>query len=463
MRIIRGKNSSPEILVLTLNEITSLKSVKSVLVGDLDELVVAVTPGALVSSVGEMGIALLAILSDNLGVVELIVDQEVLRVIVGVNDDLGEGIVKSGSLVSFLDTSIKPGFKGSEFISLLKFLNELLDRAIASDIVKNLLNVVLVTLEVDKGSQDLRSSVRVDLEEINFDEFVEVVLEEVFCQLIDETVDIAKVDEGSGIRKLNFLKEVLDLDGIVEFSLSDDSLDFSELVALSGSLDELEIEVGILRVGENIGEEEIDSVESSDTLEDLDDCSNVEFLEVGCGNSDNKLNILTRVSNEFLEALENPVRFEFGHIVDEEIRREDVSVEDDSLDILDVSIVFKSTLQESLLLAQRSDLGSIVLVPDLHLEDGLSNVRSHHQIELKNLGLPGSILGSIVSHAINEESGEFLNSVEREENLCNAMDIDRLVLGHEGFSNLKTSFGLRGDDVLEESDVVGSETGLVGE
>ena len=57
-----------------------------VLVGDVNERVIAVAP--LVGHAGEVGVTLLRVLADSQRVVERVGGEEVLRVVVGVNDDL---------------------------------------------------------------------------------------------------------------------------------------------------------------------------------------------------------------------------------------------------------------------------------------------------------------------------------------------------------------------------------------
>lgn len=58
------------------------------LVGDLNELLVALAPGALVRDKREVGVARLAELADLATVVVLVVDEELLRVVVDLDVNL---------------------------------------------------------------------------------------------------------------------------------------------------------------------------------------------------------------------------------------------------------------------------------------------------------------------------------------------------------------------------------------
>jgi hypothetical protein len=81
VRVVFIKNLGPELLRLTLSQVTSLHSVEIVLVGDFNQFIITGSPCPLVSSEGEVRVALLTVLSDNFAVVELILDQEFLSIL----------------------------------------------------------------------------------------------------------------------------------------------------------------------------------------------------------------------------------------------------------------------------------------------------------------------------------------------------------------------------------------------
>lgn len=55
-----------------------------------------------------MGIALLAVTTDNVAVVELVLHQEAFGVVVAVDVDLGECIVRGRLFNAFMDTGLQP-------------------------------------------------------------------------------------------------------------------------------------------------------------------------------------------------------------------------------------------------------------------------------------------------------------------------------------------------------------------
>jgi hypothetical protein len=106
--VVRNENFTPKSFILSFNEVPCLKSVKVVSVCDLNEFIVAFAPSSLVSSVSEIRISLLAILTNNLGIVVLVVNEEVLRIFVDVDVNFGQSIVECWFLNSFIVSRFKP-------------------------------------------------------------------------------------------------------------------------------------------------------------------------------------------------------------------------------------------------------------------------------------------------------------------------------------------------------------------
>ena len=96
----------PELLVLTLDKVAGLVLEETVLVGDLNQLVVAET--TLVGDKGKVRVAFLTVFTNHLGVVELVLGEELLGVLVGVNVDLSNGVVGGGLDVALGDAGLQP-------------------------------------------------------------------------------------------------------------------------------------------------------------------------------------------------------------------------------------------------------------------------------------------------------------------------------------------------------------------
>lgn len=87
-----------------------------------------------------------------------------------------------------------------------------------------------------------------------------------------------------------------------------------------------------------------------------------------------------------------------------------MSVQDTTTDVLQVTVVLQSTLEKTLLLTKTGNLGTIILVPLLHLQNSLSHLRSSHQIVLQHLCLPDSIFRLVLDHTVYKESSHLFRS-----------------------------------------------------
>lgn len=215
-----------------------------------------------------MRITFLAETTDVLGIVELIVREEVLRVLIRVDLDLGERVVDRGDLVAFSDSAFKPVFEHSQLIALLEFLDErlvALRDELTTDLLEDDLDLSLLAFLVDESAEHDGSSLRVHLEEVDLDVVQEVVLIEVRRELFNELVDVTEEDEGLRVRETKSLEEILDLNRVVacRFFL-DDLFDDSELVAFRRCFNVLEVNVLVFRRADDLPEEHEDSVEGSD-------------------------------------------------------------------------------------------------------------------------------------------------------------------------------------------------------
>lgn len=71
-----------------------------------DEL--QITLSSLISHTGQVRVSLLAVFSDDSAVVERVLLQEALGCVVAIDVDLGQCIVGSWLLASFMDTGLQP-------------------------------------------------------------------------------------------------------------------------------------------------------------------------------------------------------------------------------------------------------------------------------------------------------------------------------------------------------------------
>jgi len=113
MRIIRRQYISPNFFALSFNEISSLESIEGILIGYFNEFHIALSPCSFVGSISEMRVSFFAILTDYLGIIELVVNQKALGVLVSVDLNLGKSVVNCRHLVSFSHSRVQPVFKDS--------------------------------------------------------------------------------------------------------------------------------------------------------------------------------------------------------------------------------------------------------------------------------------------------------------------------------------------------------------
>lgn len=245
--VIRSENGGPEFLGLTFNKVSSLESEKSILISDHDEFFIALAPRALVSDDSQVRVTFFAELTDSLSVVELVVSQEILRVLIGVNLDLSKSVVDSRDLIAFRDTTFEPVFEHTKLVALFEFFNErfiALRVELATDLLEDDLNLTFFAFLVNESTKHNRSSERVDLIQEDLDVVQEIVLVKVSSEFFDELMDVTQENKSLRIRETQALEEVLDLNWVVASGfLLDDLFNDLELIALSGSFDVLEVDV----------------------------------------------------------------------------------------------------------------------------------------------------------------------------------------------------------------------------
>ena len=296
MNVCGLENNCPKFLWLTFNEIFSLNSVHFILIGEGDQLFVAVSPSVTIGEYSQLSISLFTELTNNLGIIELIWLEELPRVLRGIDLDLGQSVMDLWDLVSLLHSLIEPVLQHAEFVSLLELLDGGLDGAQSSDVVQQLADVGFFGFEVNEGSQHLRGGLGVHFEDVDFDVFVEIVGEEVPGQLIHISVDIAQEDQRTRVWDSLLLEEVLDLLGIIAvLLLSDDSFEFLYLVAFSCCLNVLVINLLIVSGVDERSQEQEYSLEWTHWLKDLHQSRNGQSLIVLDCNAYNQLDILSVV------------------------------------------------------------------------------------------------------------------------------------------------------------------------
>jgi hypothetical protein len=242
------------------------------------------------------------------------------------------------------------------------------------------------------------------------------------------------------------LEEVLDLLRLVDVTLPADPLDLPELTGPGGGDDVLVVDLGVLGEVDDGAEIVVESLERSVVLEELDELKRSEEVRVLGGDLDNNLKVLSDVGSEhLLEAGERLLDGKGSKVGDEPFRVEEVGVNDDSLDVAEVLVVLESLsklggqrdqlnlsqgetvergiptylLQQTGLLAEVGDPGSVVVGEHLVGENSLGDLRSVDKVHLEQSGLQGSVLRLVLLERVEEERGRLLDHVRAHKDVDN--------------------------------------------
>jgi hypothetical protein len=316
---------------------------ETVLVGHLNQLEIA--KAALVGNEGKVRVVVLvAVFTKYLGVVESVVEEELLGIIVGINVDLTESIVSSELNVAFGNSGLQPRKEELQAVALLDGLDERFDRVKVVHVCDEVAHVVSGASQVKQGADYGGSSDRIAAY-VCLDVSRVVILVEVDDEVGYKVVTVANNDEGPLISELGLLEEVASANGVVVVGVTTRALNFPEPSHVSSSLDVLEVDLWTLGVGVHLSVEGLEEADQSvhgelndefdrnghhdwQVLEDVDDEHVVEDIEAVFSNGD-----LTKE-------------------VHEEQLIDGAGIRDhDALDVGEFGVVFQSALEEPSLLA----------------------------------------------------------------------------------------------------------------
>ena len=460
--VLLGEDGGPEALVLSLDEVAGLILEETVLVGHADEILIASAVATSVGEVGEVGVELLAELTNDGGLVELILEEELLRLLVDGNVDLTDGVVELRGLVALGEAGLEPELEHTESVSALDDLNERTDGALSLDGVEEVVDVLVGGVEVNELADDDGGLLRSDLGDEGLDVLVELVLVEILGHLVKHVESVADVDERKRLRETGLDEELLNLLRIVSLTLAADSLDLLDLAELGGSLNVLELDLRILG-GVDDGAEEVEETLSGVVLlEEGNDVVSAESLRVGLTDLDDDLDVSEVAGDEDTEALHAVLGGHGAEVVDEPLGLEHLGVDDDSLDVVEVSVELESLLDEAGSLAELGDLGLIEVGHDVGGEDSLGDLGvALGEVDLEDTGLDVAVLRAVTSllEDLQEDAGGLLGVAHGEEGVGNALGVDELGVGvgeHLGevLSALRIALDQAADEVVVVRGVV---------
>ena len=445
----------PQVRVHALDDVPGLELEQGVLVGDLDELEVAVA--ALVSDAREVGVPLLAVLADNLGVVVLVGGEEVLGVGVGVDEDHAEGVVHVRIGGSLGDEILEERGEHLEPVALGHLLDERADGEERAHGEDEVLHEGIVALEVQEGADDLGGVGRVHLLHVSLNVPKHLVLVQEGGEVAHHVEAIAHVDQWAGVRELGLHEEHLGLLRVVVLGFAGDALNLLDLARLGGCLDVLLVVVGLGAGGDERAEVEEHTLGGVVILEELEDGVGTDLLGVLLAHVDDDLEVLPRVGHEqLLDAIERPLPTEGAEPLEERLGVDGVRVDAASLQVGHIGVVLERAHVQASLLAELRDAGPVVVGELALAEDGVGDVGKGDEVDLEHLGLHRRLVLPVLLEHVEEEAGGLPDHVALEEEIRDGVEIQRgrLHLAHlqrDGHRALRVGHE-RG---LEEVGVVG--------
>ena len=118
-----------------------------------------------------------------------------------------------------------------------------------------------------------------------------------------------------------------------------------------------------------------------------------------------------------------------------------MSIEHDSLSILNACVVLKSATIETSLLTESGNSFTIVVGEAIHLEDTFSNIWGTHKVDLEELSLKMAFIRTVLDQGLEKEGCSFLDATILKEYLNYAIngsfwDVSTLAIGdHLGQAN----------------------------
>ena len=342
--------------------------------------------------------------------------------------------MQSFVLGALIHAGFKPRKKHLELVALLKDLNELSHGSKATNGHDQRLDNIVASAVLDEGGDDFWGALGIVLGDVNFDSFGLSAMEQVFSELLHETVTIADVDEGlhneANVGHFELLQKVLGLLGRIVVTFTSDTLDFFEVVggdaAPGSSSNVLEVDIRVLRKIDDGAKEEKHSIGRLGVIKDLDKGLHTEFLNVLGGDPHHELKVGADVCvQENLQAQNTPISREVAKKGNEEFGVDRVSLDNAALDVFDFSVMFESAPEQTSFLAKTSNLGPIVLSEYGILNDGISTLKTCRvaQVHFKNFGLKSGKLWLIRLEGLESKRGALLDQIAGEEQLANSLRV----------------------------------------
>ena len=159
--------------------------------------------------------------------------QELLRIVIAIDVNLGKGVEDCRVLAASLYTCFEPEKNELKPVTGLNLVNKLVDSEVTRRRGQQRFDCSLVTIDAQQPSDNLRCPAGVDTLYVNPDKDRRSILIEVENQVVHEVETIADNDNGKLVHKLGFFEEVLYFLRAVLVTLPADALDLTDLIRAS--------------------------------------------------------------------------------------------------------------------------------------------------------------------------------------------------------------------------------------
>ncbi|CAI6082879.1 unnamed protein product [Clonostachys chloroleuca] len=412
VNVVLAQDESPQLAVRALKEVTCLSPVHGILIGDIYQLQVILALG--VGNVCQVGVTLLAVLSDGEGIVLVILLEELLWVVVRVNVDFGQSVENGLLCVASLQGGLKEGQEKLQPLINVDLLS--------INSAQKLLDDVLIAVNVQQSTDNGRGP--------------------------------AGIDALNLLRKLSFLEEVLHLLGIVRVTIAANTLNLIELAHLGSRFNILEVNIRVLRKVDDASQVVEETLSCLVLLEQINQVNRAKKLRVLGRNVNNRLQVLTDVVLH--HSVKAGKRLLNGQLAKETFGGSR-NVDNNTLDSLGVFVKFGGLLCQASLLAKVGNAGLVEVGEHVVGENSLSDLRSVHQVHLQKSGLQTSMFRIVILEGVKQEGGGLLDHTLRLENIANSLQVDQRTpfVVSQGSGKCSSLLWVCSNDVLEKLDKIG--------
>ena len=401
-RVVRAQHVRPQRRVHALHHVARLQLEQAVAGGDVAELDVAAP--LFVRHARQVGVALLAVAAQHQRLVVLVGQQEVLRVVVAVDDDLAHRVVHRRVRAPLVHQVLQEGVQHLQPVARLHLVHQRAHGQQGAHGEDERLDEALLRLRVQQRAHNLGRLLRVHLLHVALDVAQHVVIQQVDGQVVHHVAvlrrlaveAVAHVDERPRVRQLGLHEEHLGALRVVAVALARHALHLLDLPRARRRLDVLEVHLRVLAlrdVGAQVEEEALPGLEG---LEQLDDLLRRQLLRVLLGHLDDELQVLPHVHRQQLaQALERPVARQRAEELDERGGLDGVRVHDDALDVRQVRVVLQRARVQPRLLAQLRHARLVVVRKHVVGQDGVRHVGERHQVHLQHFRLQRRLLRQV--------------------------------------------------------------------